>query len=105
MRCRHFVSKGNMAALSLLPTALLVVWTQFIAVQTQIEEYNPDTHLSTVSATCHIEVASHFASIVTACLGDDLHDAKQISVMTHGASSLATKCICFYHLCLRHLWT
>jgi len=98
MRCRHFVSKANMAALPLLPSALLLLGTQFIAVQTQMEEYNPDTHLSTVSATCHTDVASQFASIVTERLDDDPHDAKQISVMTHGASSLATKCICLCHL-------
>jgi len=94
-----------MAALPLLPSALLLLGTQFVAVQTQRDEYNPDTHLLTVSAACRIDVASHIVSIVTVRLGDDPHNAKQISVMTHRASSLATKCICLYHLCLRHLWT
>jgi lysosomal acid lipase/cholesteryl ester hydrolase len=36
-----------MAALPLLPSALLLLGTQFVAVQTQRDEYNPDTHLST----------------------------------------------------------
>lgn len=94
-----------MAALLLLPSALLLLGMQFVAVQTQRDEYNPDTHMSTVSPASLIDVASQIASIVTVRLGDDPHDAKQISVMTHGAFSLTTKCICLYHLCLRHLWT
>jgi len=94
-----------MAALPLLPSALLLLGTQFVAVQTQTDEYNPDTYLSMVSAAFRTDVASQIASIVIARLGNDPHDAKQISVMTHGASSLATKCICLYHLCLRHRWT
>ena len=97
--------------LLLLLSALLLLGTQFAAVQTQMDEYNPDTHLSTVSAACLIEVASQIASMVTVRLGNDPHDAKQILVMTHGASTLTTKCICLYHLflssvsinCLYHL--
>ena len=53
-----------MAALPLLPSALLLLGTQFVAVQTQRDEYNPDTHLSTVSAACRTDVASQIASIV-----------------------------------------
>jgi len=53
-----------MAALPLLPSALLLLATQFVAVQTQRDEYNPDTHLSTVSAARRIDLASQIPSIV-----------------------------------------
>lgn len=84
-----------MAALPLLPSVLVLLGTQFVAVQTQRDEYSPDTHLSTVSAACHVTSCVTVLVVltvqVTVCLG-----AEPISVMTTGVPPLATKRVCLH---------